>query len=317
MNDFGTVFLAVIPVFCVAVAGLLMRRLNWLTEEADKSLFRLTVNLLSPALIFSSILHNQALKHGNTVILAPLVGFGTIGLGLVLAKVTARFSNFREAKTIGAFAFCVGIYNYGYVPVPLVNTLFPTSPDTPGVLFVHNLGVEIAFWTIGLMALGVVSGGDWRKVFNGPVIAIFLALTLNLTGADKLVPDFVLKTSTMLGQCAIPIGLILIGATIADHIHEFHSAHGWKVIVLSCLLRLGILPILFLLIAKYLPCSVELKRVILIQAAMPSGTFPILLARHYDRDPSTAVRIVVATSVASLVTIPLWIRFGMNFLGLG
>ncbi|MEI2727460.1 MAG: hypothetical protein V9H26_29390 [Verrucomicrobiota bacterium] len=40
MNEFLTVLGAVLPVFGVAGVGLVIRKLNWLTEEADKSLLR-------------------------------------------------------------------------------------------------------------------------------------------------------------------------------------------------------------------------------------------------------------------------------------
>jgi predicted permease len=112
------------------------------------------------------------------------------------------------------------------------------------------------------------------------------------------------------------MALILIGAVIADHLHEFHSAHGWRVIGASVLLRIGILPLIFLLVTKYLPATVELKRVLVLEAAMPAAVFPIILAKHYDGDPPTAVRVVLGTTVVSLATIPLWIRFGMKFAGL-
>ena len=38
--------------------------------------------------------------------------------------------------------------------------------------------------------------------------------------------------------------------------------------------------------------------------------------RHYGGDPPTAMRVVIGTSVVGLVTIPLWIRFGLKFAGL-
>ncbi len=73
---------------------------------------------------------------------------------------------------------------------------------------------------------------------------------------------------------------------------------------------------LFLLAAKFLPASVELKRVMVLEAAMPAAVFPIVMARHYQGDPATAMRVVLGTSVVSLATIPLWIKFGMKFVGL-
>ena len=74
--------------------------------------------------------------------------------------------------------------------------LTPQRVDTNSLYLteeLNNLGVEVAFWTIGLMALGVASGNNLKNVMNGPVIAIFLSLALNFSGADKLVPGFVLK----------------------------------------------------------------------------------------------------------------------------
>jgi hypothetical protein len=314
VHELGPVLSAVVPVFCIAIAGMLMRQRKWLTEDADRSLFKVTVNVLMPALIVDSVLHNQALKQVGTVVLAPIVGFIGIAAGMLIALLFARTAALKDRKAVATFVLCAGIYNYGYVPVPLVRALFP--PDTLGVLFAHNLGVEIAFWTLGLMALGASGSGNiWRNMLNAPVLAIFVSLALNFLGADKIIPDFILLTAKLLGQCAVPMGLILIGATMADHLHEFRAGWGWRVIISSCVVRLGIAPILFLVVARYLPCSVELKRVIVVQAAMPAATFPILLARHYGGEPSTALRVVIGTSVASLVTTPLWIRVGLKFVG--
>jgi predicted permease len=85
---------------------------------------------------------------------------------------------------------------------------------------------------------------------------------------------------------------------------------------LACLIRLGILPLLFLGGAFLLSGPVELRRVMVLQAAMPSAVFPIIMARHYGGDSITAVRVVVVTTVLGLITIPLWIRAGMHWLAL-
>ncbi len=313
-DETAKVMLAVLPVFCIAVIGILMRKMNWLTEEADQSLLKVTINVLSPALIFHSILNNDALKNLGNVIVAPLVGFGTVAMGIGVGWLLARFARFQDRKTVATIAVCAGIYNWGYIPVPLVTTLF--DRETLGVLFVHNIGVELCFWTLAVAVLGSKSGKGWKQFLNPPVIAILISLLLNATGGDEYVPKALLITAKMLGQCAVPMGIILVGAMTADHLKEFHSSAGLKGIVVSCVLRLGILPIFFLLLAKYLPCSKELKRVIIVEGAMPAATFTVILARHYGGDPSTAVRALIATSALSLITIPLWIRAGLKFVGL-
>ena len=319
MSEFLTVLTAVLPVFCIAGIGVVLRQLKWLTEDADASLLKVTVNVLMPCLIFDSIFGNAAFAEPGNVWLPPLIGFATVALGVPFAMLLRGATGLKDEPARRTFTLAVSIYNYGYVPMPLILALFPgeVARKTMAVLFVHNVGVELALWSFGLILLG---GGSlrtsWRKILNAPFFAIVLTVLLNFFIAPRFVPDFALKTMHILGQCAIPLGILLIGATMADYVHEFQSVRGVRLVLVSCLLRLGILPVMFLVLAKYLPCSLELKRVITIQAAMPAAVFPIIIAKHYGGDPATALRVVLGTALVGFVTIPLWLRFGMKWVGL-
>jgi malate permease and related proteins len=314
MDQLQIVLGAVVPVFGIALLGLLIRKLDWLTEEADRSLLRVNINLLFPCLILDSALGNPALSQVGNLLLAPLVGFLTVAGGFYISRECSRLLRLRQSRSVGTFALTVGLYNYGYVPLPLAMTLFGSG--TAAVLFVHNVGVELAMWTLGVMLLTGGSGQDWKKIVNAPLVAVLLAIVLNATGGHIFLPDIARQILQWLGQCAIPMALILIGAVIADHLSELHSGWDWRVIGIAVLLRLVLFPMAFLLIAKHLPASVELKRVIVLEAAMPSAVFPIIMTRHYGGDPAMALRVVLSTSVIGLVTIPLWIRFGLTFVGL-
>jgi malate permease and related proteins len=329
MGEFLTVLSAVLPVFSIMGAGALLRRLNWLTEEADQSLMSVTINGLIPCLIIDSVIQNVALRQPGNVLLAPAVGFVTVLFGIGLGWICRPLVGLRKPGEGRTFAYCVGIYNYCYVPLPLAILLFNGRPETVGVLFVHNVGVESAFWTLGLLLLsGVGVREGWKKAINAPVLSIVVGLSLNYTNGVNWVPKFILVAAHVLGQCAFPMGILLIGAVISDEFREFRrsalgegrtpgaSSAGWRVMAGSCFLRLGVLPLLFLLAARHLPCSLELKSVMVLEAAMPAAVFPIVISKHYGGDVNTALRVVLSTSVVGLITIPLWIRFGMKFVGL-
>ena len=316
MNDFMTVIHAVLPIFVIGVAGIFFRRWNWLTEEADATLLKLAINVLYPALIFDAVVRNPALQQAGNLLLPPAIGFITVCLGFGVGWMFGKTAGLTTRATVATFAFCIGIYNYGYVPLPLAQKLF--DRETVGVLFVHNLGVDVAFWTVGLAMLTPAHDQTFWKarlknLLNPVVLSIIVAVALNALNAGNWLPEFVFGTTHMLGVCAVPVGLLLIGATMADHLHEFGTGPIWRIMFVSCVLRLLLLPILFLLLAKYLPAPIELKRVIVLQAAMPSAVFPILITRHYNGDTPTALRAVIATSALSLLTIPLWVRAGMKF----
>jgi hypothetical protein len=309
----------VAPVYLAIVAGFSVRRLGWLTEDADQSILRLVVNLLIPCLIFDSIFGNPALERAENLLLPPLIGFASVLLGFALSRLVSPLLRGSDVRTRRTFAFTTGIYNYGYLPLPLVVALFDRA--TLGVLFTFNLGVEIAFWSVGLIVLTGHQVGDeqqsiWRRILNPPVISILVAVTLNALIPAQMAPPFFLSAVHMIGGIAVPLALILTGTTIADWLPSLKTGFRPSVVVLSSVLRLALLPILFLLAARFLPLSLELKRIIVIQAAMPAGMLPVVITRHYGGDPGAALQVVIGTSVLGLLTIPFWIQFGLRFAGL-
>jgi predicted permease len=314
MSQTTTILNAVVPVFAVMGLGGFIRKLNWLTEEADKSLMRICVNVLLPCLILDKSLGNPALSQPSNLLLAPLIGYAVVALGMLIAFWAKPLHGLRDAAAQRTFAVTVGMHNYGYVPLPLALLLF--DQKTAGVLFLHIIGVEMAMWTLGVMVLSGGATRDWRKLLNAPLVAIVLAITLNALGWNTRIPEVMTTGVHWLGGCAIPLALILIGAIMADHLSEFHSANGWRVISTALLLRIGVLPVLFLVLAKYLPMTTEHQRVLVLEAAMPTAVFPVVLAKLYQGDPATAMRAVLSTAVVSLITIPLWLKFGMKLLAL-
>lgn len=316
MNQFLVLLNAVLPVLGVVGAGYAIRRLEWLNESADASLMRVVVNLLTPCLIADTILGNPAFERVDNVLLPPVLGFVTTAAGFGLGWLTRRWprsvAGQRGERT---YALTVGLQNYGYIPIPLAQVLF--SAGTMGVLFVQNIGVELAMWLLGL---GLVSGRSWREgwrhVLNPPVVAIVGTLALNLFVPRGLIPSPVMGCAHLLGQCAIPLGLILIGATIADVLPELKGSQGFRLVVVSCLVRQGMLPVVILFLAWILPLSTELKQVLLLHAAMPSAVFPIVMARHFGGDAGTALRVVLGTSLVGIATIPVWLKVGVILLGM-
>src|SRR5690625_487258 len=108
MNEYWTVLSAALPVFLVMMIGGGVRRANWLTEEADHSLMRVAVNLLIPALIFDSLLGNPALDQTQNIIVAPIIGFGTIVGGLFISYWVAPLFGAAESIRRRTFGFVLG-----------------------------------------------------------------------------------------------------------------------------------------------------------------------------------------------------------------
>lgn len=302
------------PVFALIALGSLARAFGWLTAESDSSLLKLVVNVLYPALIFQNVLGNPALADPRNVFWPPLIGFGTMAGGILAAWWIGRALGFSKGKGLRTFAFAVGIFNYGYIPIPLMESLF--GPESVGVLLVHNVGCEVAIWTVGVLVLSGLSLREgWKRLISGPVIALLAAGVGNLVNLDAVLPAAVDTTLGMAAACAIPVGLIAIGSALSDTLRKPSQLVSARVTPAACVLRLVLFPAAFLAVAKVLPISLELKRVMLVEAAMPAGIIPILIARHYGGKPLTAVQVVVGTTAVSLIAIPLWLRLGLAWIG--
>ena len=310
------VLVAVLPIFLIIGIGVLARSLRLLDTSADLSLMKLVINLLYPALIFNSILGNDILRNTKNLILPPLLGFGTVIIGFVVSILLAQTFKLGSPQDRRTFSFITGIHNSAYFALPIVALLF--DHETIGIMMVYNLGVELAVWIIGIGLILPQKNpiSFLKRIFSAPVVAILLATWINYYRFDQNLPEFVFKSIRLLAQCAIPLALILIGATFADFKPKLKFFTQLKIPFWASTIRLVCLPIILLSITYLLPVSTKLEQVIVVQAAMPCAVFPIVLTQHFGGSPDVAFKIVFSTILLSFITIPFWIQTGMMLFGL-
>jgi predicted permease len=311
--DYSQILNAIVPVYLTMLVGAMARRFRVLPQEADNGLMRLSVNLLFPCLIVERLVGNPEVMNPGRVLAAAALGYGLVALGIGVSYAIGPLIGLKVGEGRRTFAISTGMQNYGFVAIPVISSLFP-GKETLGVMFTFTLGVELAVWTLSVGLLTGLSKMSFRAVLNVPVISIVTALILNFVGAAQIIPLPVHSVLNSLGNCSIPLSVVLIGASIYDIWGQ--ERLQWPVAIMSPILRLVVLPLTFLLPAWLLPLSLDMKRVLVIQGAMPAAVFCIVLARHYGGHAATAVQVVLATTVVSLVTTPVVIAFGVKWLHL-
>jgi malate permease and related proteins len=311
----GELFRLILPVFALIAVGSVLRRFHWIEGPAETSLLRLVVDVSMPCLVFDSIVGNAALRDPGNVLLPPLAGFLSTAIGLGVAYLSLRLIGLKADASGRTFALSAGVCNYRYVPIPIVGALW--GARAAGVVLIFGMGVDVAIWSLGLVVLtGATSREAWAKLISPMLVTLVVAIAINVTGLSPYVPSLVGNMAHSLGVCAVPMGLIMTGVSVADYIGEPAKLVRWNVWFGSCVVRLMILPVLMLGFAAWLPWSEELKRVLIVEAAMPAAVVPIIIARHFGGNALTSVQVVLATTVVGLVASPLWIRAGLAWLGL-
>ncbi len=307
----GAVIASVLPVYLLIVAGAVLRRTGVIRREHDAGVMRVVFAVMLPCFILDKILGSAVLRSGPVVLWSIGLGFGFILLGILIGLVVGRLTGLERGTGMRTFALAAGCQNFGFTAAPVLEILWGTG--ALALLFVHNIGVELALWSVGVM---MMSGGgvSWRRLVNGPVIAVGIGLTLVALGLDDQVTGAGRRAMSLIGVGAFPLAILITGCSMMDLVGT--EKPSWKVIVGSSLVRLVLAPLAILSAAKFFPLPVELRQVLVVQAAMPAGLTSILLARMYGGRPAVAVQIVIATTVLSLLTLPWIITWGSLWIGL-
>ncbi|WP_309380150.1 AEC family transporter [Cerasicoccus frondis] len=312
--DFTDLFFAIVPVFLIMGAGGLARKLEWITNAGEKTLLKLVVNILYPSFLFWMVSRNESLRTEGLIISAVLTGFIFVVIGYAVFYGIGPLFGIKDNAERRTFSFTGGIYNYGYFAIPVCEPLF--GLDTTGVLLVISVGVELAMWSLGVLIVsGEFNRNSLKRIISPPLVAILFAIPVNLLGLTDVIPEFASKSLDLFGRCAIPIGLMMIGATMWDLMSREPVFTRPSVAIGACVTRLAILPLILVSAYLVIPAPLPLREAALVHAVMPCGVFPVVLTSVYGGRTDIALRTVIPTCLLSLLTIPLWIQLGLAWNG--
>jgi predicted permease len=294
------------------IAGAVLRKVGLVKKEHDEGAMRLIFNVMFPCLILDKVLGNEVVRSGPVVAWAIGIGFTFIAGGIALGYFTGRVLGLKRGTGLHTFALSSGCQNFGFTAAPVVEILW--GGGALALLFVHNIGVEVAIWSVGMMVISGGTGIPWRQMINGPIVAVVIAMVLVALGLDDNITGPPRQAISMIGIGSFPLAIFITGCTIMDLIG--HEKPTLRIIVGSSLVRLGLVPAAMLCAAKFLPLATEIRQVLIVQAAMPAAFTPILMARLYGGRPGMAVQVVLATTILSLITLPWIITIGTEWIGL-
>lgn len=314
---------AVVPVFLIMGLGAALRRFQWLTPQTDGAILVLAMNVTYPCFIIENIVGNKALEDSANVWLPMLCGAVFMIAGGALSWLAAPLFKVKPGAPRRTFALACSIQNYGYLPIPIMGAIFPGG-DWMGVLFIYTLGIELVLWSLGVWLMNPHTKGAMRNALNPVTLSIVIGLGLNAllpwwrgwtAGGAAWIFDSIRNAVHLLGACAIPLGLLLVGATLCDLV----TKPGWCAEpgagLGGVVMRLIVLPLTMIGAILLLPVSRDFRHVIAVQAAMPAAVFPMIIARRYGGDEATAMRVIVLTTLVSLVTIPFAVKLLLQWTG--
>lgn len=289
-------------------AGYWLAGKSWFGQRGGDILSKLSVNLCIPAYMCYNVMttcgSRQALVELVAGLPAPVAAIllGCLG-ALVLLRVF-RVEKGRRGVFLDSVAFC----NTVLMGFPIVEALFGESASP--VAMIYYMANTVLFWTIGVYALRVDSGSapkffsveNLKKIFSPPVLGFLLGALLVLLEVE--LPYFLMDPLTRLGQCTTPVSMMFIGCLLraTDFRTIWGSRELWAVIGARFLGS----PLLMLLICSVFPLTLQMRQVFFVMSIMPAMTQMGIMAKESGSDAHFASASVAATTVISVVVLPLY-----------
>ena len=162
--------------------------------------------------------------------------------------------------------------------------------------------VYFTFGAIGTFTIGAaIAAGtlSFKKLAKAPVIyAVAVAVTLQLYGTP--VPEWIFNTTNLLGGIVIPAQLVALGVSLLEL-----KTGGIARSSFLGLFRLAMGVGVGFLIADAFGLEGAARAIVIIQSAMPVAVSSYLFAQQYKRKPEEVAGMVVVSTAASFVTLPL------------
>ena len=289
--------LLVIPdCLIVALGWVLLHKLKF-SREFFSNTERLVYYILFPALLVRSIAFTpiSASSAGRLLavsILLCLAGYLAAWLARPLLK--------PRPIALASLAQCAYRFNT-YIGFSLAAALAGSEGQAIMAVLV-GFSVPIAN-ILAVKSLARFQGSNvWLEVLKNPLVLATLAgLALNFSGIG--LGDTVNMTLSKMGNSAIPLGLLCVGASLSlEGGSQDRAVISW---ILG--IRLMIMPVFAMILAFVLALSPLETSILILFAALPPASAAYILAARMGGDGRCVATAISIGTVLSVLTIPLWL----------
>jgi hypothetical protein len=293
--------LALLPDFLLILLGHALRRWLHLGDHFWTGLEKLVYFVLFPALLFNSLARaNLAWAEAAPLL---LVGLLIMMSGMALGMLARWLFPISPVSFASQFQ-CAFRFNT-YIGLAVAAKLHGAAGLAAMGLLSGAMVPPANIAAVGMLARhGGVS--LWRELAKNPLVLGTLAgLLWNISGLPLPAPAG--QFLGRLAEAAIALGLLAVGAALKL---DGRPGGGYATAVWFLAVKLLALPIVALVLAPMAGLTGIYFDIALIFAALPTASSAYILAQRMGGDGRSVAWLISASTLAAMVTLPLWLAFG-------
>ena len=261
------------------------------------TLSRLAYWVLGPAFIFDVLVDTElaggvvARVIGVSLATMAVVGLITVGIARWMgASRSVRGASLLTSVhgNVGNFGLAIAAFAFGSEVLPIAGIVMVTV-NTAGIL--TGVAAATARSSSPLVAI--------RAAFLAPMaLAVIPAVAIN--GSQASMPVWIGRPIGLLAQALIPVMLFTLGVQL----QQMRRPQLDLTVALPIGAKLILAPALAAGGVAVFGLSGLAASVVILQAAMPAAVFTSLVALEHDLEPDLVTTVVLAGTLASVLTLP-------------
>lgn len=282
-------------------AGFYLNKKNVITEEVNRSISYLVMNVALPMMILTSINNTQGTDR-SALLKFILTGAVFYLLMPLAAKIIVWLMHPPKDLMPISEVFLV-FANVIFMGYPVAASIYGN-----GCIFylsIFHIMFNLMFFTYGTANIRKGSKAESEKftiksLLNIGTVASLVSLVLFFSGIQ--LPQASVNVLNFIGNISTPVSMISIGASIG--MYSLKNLFADKRIFVVTALRLIVIPLAVYGIMTLLGFEGALRGIITISFGMPVASMVSMTSTQYKSHADLASSVVVFTTLCSLITMP-------------
>lgn len=289
--------------FSCIIIGFVLRKTGLTPDNTGTVLSKVENYVFMPAQVMSTFMTYCTVESLSVNYRYSLYSILCLAVSMLLGVPLSNLFS-RDSKNRGVYRYALVFANFGFLGNSLVPQMLGQEYLYPYLLFTLPINTWAYMWGMNQM---IPSEGEkvnpFKRLLNPVIIGLFAGAAMGLTGAAKLLPDFLISLLGNLSNCMGPVAMLLTGFIIGDF--DVKELLKDKKVYIMTGLRLTVLPAVIVAATYLFGADLSVMTMALVAFGAALGLNSVVIPAAYGRDTKPGASMAMISHVAAVISLPL------------
>lgn len=308
LENFFIIVQQVFVLFLLIGVGFVCGKKKIITSASSKQITDIVLYVVTPCVMISAFQREFSFELLGNILICALSAALIMIASIFISMVVFREKENDRKKVL---QFATVFSNCGFMSLPLQKAILGNDGWFYGSIFVAVFNIIV--WTYGLVSMS----GDKKQLslkkiaFNPGVVGVLIALAL--FACQIKLPNIVIEPIEYLSNLNTPVPMLIIGYYLSQA--NLKRAFTDLGAYIAMGVRLVAIPLLALFVMSAFKVDPTIIITCVIASSAPTAATTTMFSAKFNRDVELSVSVVAATTVLSIITMPIVIALSQSIAG--